>query len=129
MFGKSVRRETQATNWSSDRARPLSIEEARSHDLRQLRSSHICSAIRSTALDAQDQTPAGAAADGIFIAPFELGEIGPDLFHAASQMGLEGLVSIRRDRAYRGGRCAHWIKIKNPNSPAMKRAAEVDWCR
>ena len=30
--------------------------------------------------------------DGIFIAPFELGEIGPDLFRAACGMGLEGLV-------------------------------------
>jgi ATP-dependent DNA ligase len=38
-------------------------------------------------------------------------------------MGLE--VSKHRDRAYRGGRCNHWIKIKNPDSPAMKRAAEV----
>jgi hypothetical protein len=26
-------------------------------------------------------------------------------------------VSKHRDRAYRGGRCNHWIKIKNPNSP------------
>jgi len=65
--------------------------------------------------------------DGIFVAPFEQGEIGPDLFRAACRMGLEGLVSKRRDRAYRGGRCAHWIKIKNPNSPAMKRAELVDW--
>jgi ATP-dependent DNA ligase len=32
-------------------------------------------------------------------------------------MGLEGLISKRRDRAYRGGRCNHWIKIKNPDSP------------
>jgi bifunctional non-homologous end joining protein LigD len=55
------------------------------------------------------------------------GEIGPDLFRAACRMGLEGLVSKRRDRVYRGGRCLHWIKIKNPNSSAMKRAAEVDW--
>jgi bifunctional non-homologous end joining protein LigD len=67
--------------------------------------------------------------DGIFIAPYEAGEIGPDLFRAACRMGLEGLVSKRRDRAYRGGRCNHWIKIKNPDSPAMKRAAEVDWSR
>src|SRR5246127_5306370 len=59
--------------------------------------------------------------DGIFVAPFEQGEIGPDLFRAACGMGHEGLVSKRRDRAYRGGRCNHWIKIKNPNSPAMKR--------
>jgi ATP-dependent DNA ligase len=34
--------------------------------------------------------------DGIFIAPFEVGEIGPDLFRAACRMGLEGLVSKRR---------------------------------
>jgi ATP-dependent DNA ligase len=61
--------------------------------------------------------------DGIFLAPFEQGKIGPDLFRAACRMGLEGLVSKRRDRAYRGGRCLHWVKVKNPNSPAMKRAA------
>jgi len=42
--------------------------------------------------------------DGIFVAPLEQGEIGPDLFRAACRMGLEGLVSKRRDRAYRGGR-------------------------
>src|SRR5437588_7146923 len=29
--------------------------------------------------------------DGIFVAPFEQGEIGPDLFRAACNMGLEGL--------------------------------------
>jgi ATP-dependent DNA ligase len=67
--------------------------------------------------------------DGIFVAPFEQGEIGPDLFRAACRMGLEGLVSKRRDRAYRGGRCLHWVKVKNPNSPAMARAKEVDWSR
>jgi bifunctional non-homologous end joining protein LigD len=67
--------------------------------------------------------------DGIFVAPFEQGEIGPDLFRAACTMGLEGLVSKHRDRAYRGGPCNHWVKVKNPNSPAMKRAAEVDWSR
>jgi hypothetical protein len=43
--------------------------------------------------------------EGVFVAPFEQGEIGPDLFRAACKMGLEGLVSKRRDRAYRGGRC------------------------
>ena len=42
--------------------------------------------------------------DGIFVAPFEQGEIGPDLFRAACHMGLEGLVSKRRDRRYQGGR-------------------------
>jgi bifunctional non-homologous end joining protein LigD len=36
-------------------------------------------------------------ADGIHLAPFEQGEIGPDLFRAACDMMLEGLVSKRRD--------------------------------
>ena len=31
--------------------------------------------------------------EGIFINPFERGEIGPDLFRAACRMGLEGLLS------------------------------------
>jgi hypothetical protein len=42
--------------------------------------------------------------DGITVAPFERGEIGPDPFRAACRMGLEGLVSKHRDRPYRGGR-------------------------
>src|SRR5215472_4105671 len=49
--------------------------------------------------------------DGIFVAPFEQGEIGPELFRAACSMGLEGVVSKRADRYYRAGRCSHWIKI------------------
>jgi len=41
--------------------------------------------------------------DGIFISDFERGEIGPDLFRKACEFGLEGLVSKRADRPYRGG--------------------------
>jgi hypothetical protein len=62
--------------------------------------------------------------DGIFVAPFEAGEIGPDLFGAACRMGLEGLVSKRRDRPYQVGRSKHWIKIKNRSHPAMSRVME-----
>jgi bifunctional non-homologous end joining protein LigD len=62
--------------------------------------------------------------DGIFVAPFEQGEIGPDLFRAACQMGLEGLVSKRRDRPYQGGRSKHWIKVKNRKHPAMDRVMD-----
>jgi len=62
--------------------------------------------------------------DGIFVAPFELGEIGPDLFRAACQMGLEGLVSKRRDWPYQGGRSKHWIKVKNRKHPAMDRVMD-----
>jgi ATP-dependent DNA ligase len=42
--------------------------------------------------------------EGIFGAPFEQGEIGPDLFRAACGMGLERLVSKRRDRLTPGRR-------------------------
>ncbi|WFU37345.1 RNA ligase family protein [Bradyrhizobium sp. CB82] len=59
--------------------------------------------------------------DGITVAPFERGEIGPDLFRAACRMGLEGLVSKHRDRPYRGGRQKFWIKVKNRSHPAMDR--------
>jgi bifunctional non-homologous end joining protein LigD len=34
-------------------------------------------------------------------------------------MGLEGIVSKRRDRAYRGGRQPYWVKVKNRMHPAM----------
>ena len=37
------------------------------------------------------------------MAPFEQGEIGPELFEAACRMGLEGLVSKHRERVYRPG--------------------------
>ena len=40
-------------------------------------------------------------------------EIGPDLFRAACEMGLEGLVSKHRDRPYQSGRSKHWVKVKN----------------
>jgi len=63
--------------------------------------------------------------DGIFVAPFEEGEIGPDLFQAACRMGLEGLVSKRRERPYQAGRSKHWVKIKNRSHPAMSRVVEA----
>jgi len=63
--------------------------------------------------------------DGIFVAPFEQGEIGPELFRAACRMGLEGLVSKRRDRPYQAGRSKHWIKVKNRTHPAMTRVMEA----
>jgi hypothetical protein len=59
--------------------------------------------------------------DGITVALFERGEIGPDLFRAACRMGLEGLVSKHRDRPYRGGRQKFWVKVKNRSHPAMDR--------
>jgi bifunctional non-homologous end joining protein LigD len=63
--------------------------------------------------------------DGIFVAPFEQGEIGPDLFRAACNMGLEGLVSKRVDRPYRGGRSPDRVKVKNDKHPAMERVKDA----
>jgi bifunctional non-homologous end joining protein LigD len=59
--------------------------------------------------------------DGIFVSDFEQGEIGPDLFRAACNMGLEGLVSKRADRPYRRGRSKDWIKVKNRKHHAFER--------
>ena len=52
-------------------------------------------------------------------------EIGPDLFRAACDMMLEGLVSKRRDSRYRAGPSRDWVKVKNPKSPAMNRAKDA----
>jgi bifunctional non-homologous end joining protein LigD len=62
--------------------------------------------------------------DGIFISPFEQGEIGPDLFRKACEFGLEGLASKRKDRPYRARRSKDWIKMKNRSHPAMERVKE-----
>jgi bifunctional non-homologous end joining protein LigD len=62
-------------------------------------------------------------AQGIFVAPFERGEIGPDLFTAACRMRLEGIVSKHRQRRYRAKTC-DWIKVKNRQHPAYGRVAD-----
>jgi bifunctional non-homologous end joining protein LigD len=35
---------------------------------------------------------------------------------ASFDLGLEGIVSKRRDSPYSSGRSPHWIKSKNPNA-------------
>jgi hypothetical protein len=42
---------------------------------------------------------------------------GPLVFAHACKLGLEGIVSKRRDSSYRSGRSPHWIKSKNPQAP------------
>jgi bifunctional non-homologous end joining protein LigD len=39
-------------------------------------------------------------------------------------MGLEGLVSKHRERAYRPGRCDYLIKVKNRRHPAYSRVQD-----
>jgi bifunctional non-homologous end joining protein LigD len=62
--------------------------------------------------------------DGIFIAEYEQGDVGHDLFRVACNMGLEGIVSKRLDRAHGAGKCAHWLKIKNTAHPAYNRVRD-----
>jgi bifunctional non-homologous end joining protein LigD len=62
--------------------------------------------------------------DGIHVAPFEQGEIGPDLFAAACGMGLDGLVSKHRDSTYRSGRFDRSVNVKNRQHPAFSRLME-----
>jgi hypothetical protein len=43
-------------------------------------------------------------------------------------MGLEGIVSKRLSKPYQSGRFGHWLKVKNPDSPAMRRH-RTECCR
>jgi bifunctional non-homologous end joining protein LigD len=54
---------------------------------------------------------------------------GPTIFAHARKLGLEGIVSKRKDSAYRSGRSPDWLKMKNPDAQAVKREAEEDWGR
>jgi bifunctional non-homologous end joining protein LigD len=42
-------------------------------------------------------------------------------------MGLEGVVSKRLSSPYRSSRSTDWLKIKNPDSPAVVRHREGEW--
>jgi ATP-dependent DNA ligase len=52
---------------------------------------------------------------------------GAIVFHHACKLGCEGIVSKRIGSPYRAGRSADWIKVKNPEAPAVKREAEEKW--
>jgi len=54
---------------------------------------------------------------------------GPTVFAHACKLGLEGIVSKRKDSAYRSGRSPDWLKMKNSDAPAVKREAEEDWSK
>ena len=49
---------------------------------------------------------------------------GETIFRHACALGAEGIVAKRRDRPYRSGRCADWVKIRNPAAPAAARVIE-----
>jgi ATP-dependent DNA ligase len=64
--------------------------------------------------------------DGIALNEQFKGE-GATIFKHACALGREGIVSKRLGTPYRAGRSAHWLKIKNPDAPAVRRLEEEDW--
>ena len=56
-------------------------------------------------------------------------EDGEGVFRHACKMGLEGIVSKGLGSRYRSGRSPDWLKMKNPDAPAVKREAEEEWGR
>jgi bifunctional non-homologous end joining protein LigD len=56
-------------------------------------------------------------------------EDGAIVFREACRLGCEGIVSKRLGSIYRSGRSPLWLKVKNPNAPAVRREAEEDWGR
>jgi bifunctional non-homologous end joining protein LigD len=47
----------------------------------------------------------------------------PIVFKYACALGCEGIVSKRRGSRYVAGRTDHWLKVKNPDAPAVRRQA------
>ena len=64
--------------------------------------------------------------DGIALNEHFSGD-GAIIYKHACALGCEGIVSKRLGSPYRAGRSAHWLKIKNPAAPAVKREAEEEW--
>jgi bifunctional non-homologous end joining protein LigD len=52
---------------------------------------------------------------------------GETVFRHVCKLGLEGIVSKRKDSPYRSGRSPDWVKMKNANAPAVKREEEAEW--
>ncbi len=61
--------------------------------------------------------------DGIEFNP-HVGGDGPTVFAHACKLGCEGIVAKRLDLPYQSGRSKRWLKIKNPESSAARRADE-----
>jgi bifunctional non-homologous end joining protein LigD len=54
---------------------------------------------------------------------------GAIIYKHACALGCEGIVSKRLGSPYRSGRADCWLKVKNPEAPAVKREAEEKWGR
>jgi bifunctional non-homologous end joining protein LigD len=77
--------------------------------------------LRLESLDVRKATLAkvlARAAPGLRLNQHMEKEDRPLVFHHACKLGLEGIVSKRKDSRYRSGRSPHWIKSKNPHAPS-----------
>jgi ATP-dependent DNA ligase len=63
----------------------------------------------------------------LFVFVREPHNIGRQAIHY--KLGLEGIVSKRKDSAYRSERSPDWFKMKNSACSAVKREEEEDWGR
>jgi ATP-dependent DNA ligase len=54
---------------------------------------------------------------------------GATVFLHACSLGLEGIVSKRKGSRYNSGRSPYWLKLKNPDSAAVRRETEQEWGR
>jgi bifunctional non-homologous end joining protein LigD len=63
---------------------------------------------------------------GILVNEYFEGD-GAIIYKHACALGCEGIVSKRLGTSYRAGRSRNWLKIKNPEAPAVRRLEEVDW--
>jgi ATP-dependent DNA ligase len=52
---------------------------------------------------------------------------GDIVYRQACKLGCEGIVSKRLGSLYRSGRSKQWVKVKNPEAPAVRREAEEEW--
>jgi ATP-dependent DNA ligase len=85
----------------------------------------ICAVIRSRSARPRSPLSWPKAGPGIRFNEHIEGD-GPTVFAHACKMGLEGIVSKRKDSAYRSGPSPDWLKMKNPEASAVKREAEED---
>jgi bifunctional non-homologous end joining protein LigD len=49
------------------------------------------------------------------------------IFQQGCKLGLKGIFWKRLSALYRSGPSRDWLKVKNPDSPAMIRAREGEW--
>ena len=68
----------------------------------------------------------GAPSPGLAVSTHLRGD-GEIVYQQACKFGCEGIVSKRIGSTYRSGRSKHWVEVKNPAAPAMRREAEKEW--